>query len=87
MCEEDLSSFHLEPSQTHGLPDPCLQLTLFGLSLQKQAAQRSCGCSLQAFKVMLDGPLGSLIWYGTTSPHQGVGTVWAVRYPPTYTIL
>lgn len=61
MCEQDLYSLHLEPSQTHGLVGPCLQLMLVGLSLQKQAAQRSCGCSLEALKVRLDGALGGLI--------------------------
>ena len=30
--------------------------------------------SLEAFKVKLDGALGSLIWWLATSPRQGVGT-------------
>lgn len=39
--------------------------------------------SLEVFKAKLDGALGSLIWWRTTSPHEGVGTGWVSRSNPS----
>ena len=49
----------------------------------------SCVCapSLEVFKARLDGALGSLSWWMTSSPWQGVESEWPFRSLPTQAIL
>jgi len=43
--------------------------------------------SLEACKAESDGALGSLMWWVATSPEQGVGTGWALRFLPSQILL
>ena len=48
-----------------------------------QVAQRAVGApSLEVFRAKLDGALGSLIWWDTTSTWQRVGSRWYLRSFP-----